>query len=109
MRTLRILALLPLALPPGACVLGGGDTARDAAKSVLGAPKPVEAPDFVAQSRRGGSDYLPVGVSSPPREIRAKSAAGVKDLEADLDASRTRNETRGKEAAKAGAAAKPAQ
>ncbi|ACL60855.1 hypothetical protein [Methylobacterium nodulans] len=106
----RLLILLPLALAPAlsACVLDGGNPVRDAAKAAGFTPKPVQAPDFVVQSRREGTDYLPVGVSAPPRPIRAKSPAGAKDLEAELDASRRRNEARGKDAAKAGAAAKPA-
>ncbi|GJE02902.1 hypothetical protein [Methylobacterium isbiliense] len=86
----------------GGCVLDGGNPVREAAKAAGIAPPPATAPDFVARSRREGGDFLPVGVSAPPRAIRAKSAAGVKDLEADLDASRQRNEARGRDAAKAG-------
>ncbi|WP_246153956.1 hypothetical protein [Methylobacterium oryzihabitans] len=94
-------ALVALAalLGLGGCVLDGSGI-RDGIKSAGFAPKPVEAPDFVAASRREGGDFLPVGVSAPPREIRAKSAAGVKDLEADLEASRRRNEARGRDAAR---------
>ncbi|GJD52019.1 hypothetical protein OPKNFCMD_4781 [Methylobacterium crusticola] len=102
---------LPLAAGLAALALGGcvldGSAVRDAAKSAGLGPKEVAAPDFVAQSRREGPGFLPVGVSAPPREIRAKSAAGVKDLEADLDASRQRNEAKGREAARVGSAAKP--
>lgn len=90
----------------GGCVLDGASV-RDAAKSAGFAPKEVAAPDFVTQSRRGGGDFLPVGESAPPRETRAKSAAGVKALEADLDASRQRNEVKGRDAAKVGGAVKP--
>ncbi|MGY2048695.1 hypothetical protein [Methylobacterium sp. JK268] len=104
----RLLSLGALALTPvlSACVLDGGST-RDLATSAGLVAKPVEAPDFVAQSRREGIDYLPVGVSAPARPIRARSAAGTESLAKDLDASRRRNESRGREAAKVGAAAKP--
>lgn len=100
------LVCLLAGLSTGGCVLDGAGV-RDAAKSAGFGPKEVAAPDFVAQSRRGGGDFLPVGESAPPRETRAKSAAGVKQLEADLDASRQRNEVRGRDAAKVGGAVKP--
>ncbi|MEH3144517.1 MAG: hypothetical protein PGN34_04035 [Methylobacterium frigidaeris] len=98
-RSRPALAALAGSLCLGGCVLDGTGI-RDTIKSAGFAPKPVEAPGFVAASRRDGGDFLPVGVSAPPREIGAKSAAGVKDLEADLDASRRRNEARGREAAR---------
>ncbi|MFE1601870.1 hypothetical protein [Methylobacterium sp. ID0610] len=102
MRPQRLLILLALASAPllSACVLDSA-TVRDAAQSAGFTPKPPQSADFVVQSRRENTDYLPVGVSAPPRTIRAKSATGVKDLEADLDASRRRNEAKGKDAAKA--------
>ena len=99
-------ALVVTCLSAGGCVLDGAGI-RDAAKSAGLGPKEVAAPDFVEKSRRGGGDFLPVGVSAPPRETRAKSAAGVKALEAELDASRQRNEARGRDAAKVGGAVKP--
>ncbi|NGM37533.1 hypothetical protein G4G93_27080 [Methylobacterium sp. DB0501] len=99
-------ATLLIGLSAGGCVLDGASV-RDAAKSAGFGPKEVAAPDFVTQSRRGGGDFLPVGESAPPRETRAKSAAGVKALEADLDASRQRNEAKGRDAAKVGGAVKP--
>ncbi|ACA20092.1 conserved hypothetical protein [Methylobacterium sp. 4-46] len=105
---LRRALLLTLAPALSACVLDGSNPVRDAARAIVPAPKPVEAPDFVARSRRPDIDYVPVGTSAPPRPVRAKSAAGVKDLEAELDASRRRNEAKGRDAAGAGAAAKPA-
>ncbi|WP_236960173.1 hypothetical protein [Methylobacterium durans] len=60
-------------------------------------PKPVPAPDFVAQSRTSG-DYLPVGISAPVRPVRAKSAESQKALEAELEGARNRNEARGRAA-----------
>ncbi|MGE7413746.1 hypothetical protein [Methylobacterium tarhaniae] len=104
--TLAAAATLLACLLTGGCVLDGAGV-RDAAKSAGFGPKEVAAPDFVAQTRREGGDFLPVGVSAPPRETRAKSAAGVKALEAELDASRQRNEARGRDAAKVGGAVKP--
>ncbi|KTS38691.1 hypothetical protein NS228_01640 [Methylobacterium indicum] len=95
-----------MGLSAGGCVLDGAGI-RDAAKSAGFGPKEVAAPDFVEKTRRGGGDFLPVGESAPPRETRAKSAAGVKALEAELDASRQRNEAKGRDAAKVGGAVKP--
>ncbi|SFU94961.1 hypothetical protein SAMN02799631_03369 [Methylobacterium sp. 174MFSha1.1] len=105
-RTAILLAILPACLSAGGCVLDGAGI-RDAAKSAGFGPKEVAAPDFVKETRRGGGEFLPVGVSAPPRETRAKSAAGVKQLEAELDASRQRNEAKGRDAAKVGGAVKP--
>ncbi|WP_244496305.1 hypothetical protein [Methylobacterium indicum] len=98
--------LVVIGLSAGGCVLDGAGI-RDAAKSAGFGPKEVAAPDFVEKTRRGGGDFLPVGESAPPRETRAKSAAGVKALEAELDASRQRNEAKGRDAAKVGGAVKP--
>lgn len=104
--TATCLVCLAVILSTGGCVLDGAGV-RDAAKSAGFGPKEVAAPDFVTRSRRGNGDFLPVGESAPPRETRAKSAAGVKQLEAELDASRQRNEVRGRDAAKVGGAVKP--
>lgn len=84
------------------CV-GDANPVRDAVNAAGIGPKPVAAPDFVAGSRPAGLDYLPVGVSAPPRESRARSADSVKSLEAELVASRGRNEARGREAGRVGA------
>lgn len=63
-----------------------------------GEPKP--APDFVSRSRAPSVDYMPVGVSAPPREpIKDKKAVGV--AEAELDALRQRNDQRGARARRA--------
>lgn len=68
---------------------------------------PVKTPDFVAQSRRTGDEFMPVGVSAPARPVRAKSAEGMKALEADLEAARGRNEAKGRSAESAAQGAKP--
>ncbi len=99
-------ATLLTCLATGGCVLDGAGI-RDAAKSAGFGPKEVAAPDFVRETRREAGGFLPVGVSAPPRETRAKSAAGVKALEAELDASRQRNEAKGRDAAKVDGAVKP--
>jgi hypothetical protein len=68
---------------------------------------PPKAPDFVAQSRRSGDDFMPVGVSAPARPIRAKTPEGTKALEDELVAARGRNEARGRSAESAAQGAKP--
>jgi hypothetical protein len=70
--------------------------------------KPKPAPDFVAQSRPESLDYLPVGVSAPPRAIRGKTPAETKSAEAELDELRAANETKAAEARQAGATPPPA-
>ncbi|KQT86575.1 hypothetical protein ASG60_15600 [Methylobacterium sp. Leaf469] len=66
------------------------------------------APAFVAEARKPGGDFLPVGVSAPARPIRAKSAEGTKALEAELEGARGRNEAQGRSAESAGRATRPA-
>lgn len=60
--------------------------------------KPVDAPDFVAQSRKSDATYMPVGESAPRRDIRARSAAGQSALQAELEGARDRNEAKGRAA-----------
>lgn len=71
---------------------------REAATQIGYGAKPVAAPDFVANSRKGGGDFLPVGVSAPQRPIRAKSTEGQKALESELEGARSRNEAKGRAA-----------
>ncbi|WP_246688130.1 hypothetical protein [Methylobacterium sp. WL120] len=72
-------------------------------------PKPVAAPDFVANSRsKADPEFMPVGVSAPARPVRAKSAESQKALEAELEGARGRNESKGRAAESAGKATKPA-
>ncbi|NEU12183.1 hypothetical protein G3T14_08560 [Methylobacterium sp. BTF04] len=84
-------------LSPMRAVYGSGDA------------KPVKAPDFVENSRKDGGDFMPVGVSAPARQIRAKSSEGTKTLEAELEGARGRNEAKGRAAASAGKATTPAK
>ena len=72
-------------------------------------PKPVAAPDFVANSRSTADPaFMPVGVSAPARPLRAKSVESPKALEAELEGARGRNESKGRAAESAGKATKPA-
>lgn len=60
--------------------------------------KPVEAPDFVAQSRNRDATYMPVGESAPRRAVRARNSAGLNALQAELEGARNRNEAKGRAA-----------
>ena len=71
---------------------------REAATQLGYGAKPVAAPEFVANSRKAGGDFLPVGVSAPQRTIRAKSSEGQKALESELEGARSRNEAKGRAA-----------
>lgn len=97
---------LGLALLLGAC---SGDLGPSRGYGLLAsAPKGPEAPDFVAASRKADETFLPVGVSAPPRPVRAKSAEAQKALEAELEGVRARNAARGRAAESAGRAVAPA-
>ncbi|MGX5774659.1 hypothetical protein [Methylorubrum zatmanii] len=61
-------------------------------------PKAVDAPDFVAKSRKSDADYMPVGESAPRRAVRARNAAGQSALQAELEGARSRNEVKGRAA-----------
>lgn len=108
------LTALPSRRAPGRCVpalvlllLGAcaSDTnpVRDVFVAVGAGPKESTAPDFVAQSRQGRNDYMPVGVNAPTRALPAKTGAQIKQSEAELDALRAGNATRADEAQKAAA------
>lgn len=60
--------------------------------------KPLDAPDFVAQSRKSDPAYMPVGESAPRRAIRARNDAGQSALQAELEGARNRNEAKGRAA-----------
>jgi hypothetical protein len=111
-RTIRIAraaVLVGLAGPLAAC---SGDVVRSLASDAGYGPRVVAAPDFVTESRsKAAPDYMPVGVDAPKRSVRAKNVTGQKNLEAELESARGRNEARGRAAASAGqgaAAIKPA-
>jgi hypothetical protein len=67
-------------------------------------PKP--APDFVATSRPGQLDYIPVGAA--PAKAKAKTADEVKAAEAAMDQTRSTNESRATTARELGAQSVPA-
>ncbi len=96
-----------LASPPGPCA-GDFNPVRDAAVATgLGAER-KKGPDFVSQSRPAELTYAPIG-AQPKRSMASKGVPGVKAVEAQMDAARTANEARGKEAREVGAAVKPLQ
>ena len=102
-RPLRVGAALILAMLAGPLAGCSGDVVRSLASDAGYGPKVVAAPDFVTESRsKDKADFMPVGVDAPKRPVRAKSATGQKDLEAELEGARGRNEARGRAAASAG-------
>lgn len=98
MTTRQFAAVAALALLGGTALagcVGDANPVRDAVQSAGFGPRAVAAPDFVERSRPVAPDYLPVGVSAPPRDAPLKSAAQVRALESDLEKARGRNEARG--------------
>jgi len=92
-----------LAAVAGSLAACSGDVVRSLASDAGYGPRVVAAPDFVTESRsRATPEYMPVGVDAPKRAVRAKSVTGQKDLEAQLESARGRNEARGRAAASAG-------
>ena len=65
---------------------------REAATAVGLGPTLDPAPDFVAQSRPGKLDFIPVGTAAPGRPTPARTADQVKAAEAELEAVRAANE-----------------
>ena len=99
----RVGAVLVLALLAGPLAGCSGDVVRSLASDAGYGPKVVAAPDFVTESRsKDRPDFMAVGVDAPKRPVRAKSATGQKELEAELEGARGRNEARGRAAASAG-------
>ena len=96
----RAARAIVLVLPVAAAVASAGGCSSDvnplkaAMVSTGSGIKPVEAPDFVAQSRKSDATYLPVGESAPRRAIRARNSAGQSALQAELEGARNRNEAK---------------
>jgi hypothetical protein len=66
---------------------------RGAASSVGWATTVGEPADFVRASRsRAQTDYVPIGREGTPRPVIARTAAGVRDLEGELDRQRDASE-----------------
>jgi hypothetical protein len=94
--------ILLLSAVLGGCA-GDGNPVRDLALAsgvTGGEPKP--APDFVVRTRPATLDYLPIGVSAPPRRFRAKDKESIEGAEAEMDRLRRANEARGAQARRAG-------
>jgi hypothetical protein len=107
MRTRAFPALILCAAAAALASCGETNLMRDAAIATGIATPPKEAPEFVRQSRPAQLDYMPVGVSAPPREATYKSKAAVTAAEAELDTLRTGNAAKGAEARQAGATPAP--
>lgn len=86
---------------------GSSNPVRDVAVAVGAGPKTAPTPDFVAKSRPGSLDYMPIGTANDGRPTAARSAAEVKAAESELDALRARNEAAGAEAARLGGTPPP--
>lgn len=102
---LVLIALLSAGL--GACA-GDVNPVRDAFVGAgVGATVP-KRPDFVEASRPASVDYLPVGVSAPPRSTRPRTPDEVKAMEAELAAARAAQDARAEEARRAASTPPPA-
>jgi hypothetical protein len=97
-----------LLLTTVAACQGDANPVRDAVVSSGFGPTRAATPDFVAQSRPGSLDYVPVGTSAPARAMPARTSDEVKAAEAEMDALRARNESAGQAAVRAGATPAPA-
>lgn len=91
----RLLLAIAAAAALGACS-GDGNLVRDAAMaSGVTGSEPKPAPDFVARSRPASVDYLPIAAAPSRGSTRPKSAAAVRDAEAEMADLRRKNEMRG--------------
>ena len=102
-KSLSIAAVAALA----ACS-GDANPVRDTLVAVGAGPKTAATPDFVRQSRPANLDYVPVGTAAPERPTQARTAEEVKAVEAEMDATRTRNEAAARVAAEAAGTPPPA-
>ena len=84
-----------------------GDTnpVRDVLVTTGVGTEPKPAPDFVAASRPGTIDYIPVGTA--PEKAKAKTADEVKAAQAAMDQTRSSNESRAAAARQLGATPAP--
>lgn len=71
------------------------------------APKTAPRPDFVAATRPKNLDYIPIGTPQEGRPTPPRTADQVKAAEAELDAVRAQNQTRGQAAAQLGGTPAP--
>jgi hypothetical protein len=87
---------------------GETNPVRDVFVAVGAGPKTAATPDFVKSTRPANLDYVPVGTEAAKRPTPALTADQVKATEAEMDATRTRNEAAGRVAVQAGATPAPA-
>jgi hypothetical protein len=99
------LAAAVLAAAAAAALAGCGETnlVRDGFVAAGIGAKVPEAPEFVRNSRAARTDYLPVGVSAPPRPVVSKTVPEVKAGEAELDTLRGANEAKAADTRQVGA------
>jgi hypothetical protein len=105
-RLARIVFVLAAGFLAVAC--GESNLVRDAAIATGLGAKPVEPAGFVKQSRRGGGDYMPIGVAAPKRDVNPRSTADAKKLEESLEAQRATNDAAAAAAKAAAAGSAPA-
>jgi len=105
----RLLILMVCAAFNAALAGCAGDTnpIRDAFVATGIGTERKQAPDFVKGSRPATLDYAPVGIAQPKRTLAAKPKKGVAAAEAEMDAIRTRNDAKAKEAKEIGASIQP--
>ncbi|MCB8820865.1 hypothetical protein [Microvirga rosea] len=96
-------AFLAAALSAGC---SGNPTGEFVESSGLG-PKMAPRPDFIAATRPQNLDYIPIGTPQEGRPTPAKSLEQVKAAEAELDAVRAQNQSRGEAAAQLGGTPAP--
>ncbi len=102
----RLLGAVTATLLVAGCS-GDSNIVRDAAVATGLQTKLNEPADFVKNSRSGSTEFMPVGVSAPPRATKPRSPAEVKALEIQLEADRRANETAAASARAAGATPPP--
>ncbi|MGO4570909.1 hypothetical protein [Microvirga sp. 2TAF3] len=71
------------------------------------APKTAPRPDFIASTRPQALDYIPIGTPQEGRPTAAKTVDEVKAAEAELDALRAQNQSKGEAAAQLGGTPAP--
>jgi hypothetical protein len=91
--TPRLAAIALLVALPGCA--GDTNPVRDAFVAVGAASPPPKRPDFVQKTRPEDLDYIPISKPSPVPPPKARTAAEVQALEAELEAARARNQELG--------------
>jgi hypothetical protein len=85
-------AVTLLAALVAGCMADGATTAPSTGRTFGVTTTVAEPVDFVRRSRTGTEeDFIPVGVTPPPRGVQRRDATGVQKLESDLKAQRDRS------------------